>query len=87
MSRSETITDMIIVIITATVALLFLHKIVGIREGTVIAALIVGPIADSLIKTSIYRSGLHQEIKRKNSLAFFASEFFPILDNIPHVQP
>lgn len=41
----KTITDVIIVIMAAAVALIFLHKIVGIREGTVIAALIVGPIA------------------------------------------
>lgn len=41
----KTITDVIIVIMAAAVALIFLHTIVGIREGTVIAALIVGPIA------------------------------------------
>ena len=39
------ISDVIIVCIAAAVGLLFLHKIVGIREGTVIAALIIGPIA------------------------------------------
>ena len=39
------LTDVIIVILAAAVALIFLHKIVGIREGTIIAALIVGPIA------------------------------------------
>ena len=39
------ISDVIIVCIAAVVGLLFLRKIVGIREGTVIAALIIGPIA------------------------------------------
>lgn len=39
------LTDVIIVVLAAAVALIFLHKIVGIREGTIIAALIVGPIA------------------------------------------
>lgn len=41
----KTITDVIIVIMAAAVALIFLRTVVGIREGTVIAALIVGPIA------------------------------------------
>ncbi len=44
-STLKTLTDVIIVIMAAVVALIFLHTIVGIREGTVIAALIVGPIA------------------------------------------
>lgn len=39
------LTDVIIVVLAAAVSLIFLHKIVGIREGTIIAALIVGPIA------------------------------------------
>lgn len=39
------ISDIVIVILAAAIALIFLHKIVGIREGTVIAALIIGPIA------------------------------------------
>lgn len=39
------ISDIVIVVLAAAVGLLFLHKIVGIREGTVIAALIIGPIA------------------------------------------
>lgn len=41
----KTITDVIIVIMAAAVGLIFLRTVVGIREGTVIAALIVGPIA------------------------------------------
>lgn len=41
----KTITDVIIVIMAAAVGLIFLGTVVGIREGTVIAALIVGPIA------------------------------------------
>lgn len=41
----KTTTDVIIVVMAAVVALVFLHTIVGIREGTVIAALIIGPIA------------------------------------------
>jgi len=41
----KTLTDVLIVIMAAAVALIFLHTIVGIREGTVIAALIIGPIA------------------------------------------
>ncbi len=39
------ISDVVIVVIAAAVALIFLHTIVGIREGTIIAALIIGPIA------------------------------------------
>lgn len=39
------ISDIIIVCIAAVVGFLFLHKIVGIREGTIIAAVIIGPIA------------------------------------------
>ena len=41
----KTITDVIIVIMAAALGLIFLRTVVGIREGTVIAALIVGPIA------------------------------------------
>lgn len=44
-STLKTLTDVIIVIMAAITAIIFLHQIVGIREGTVIAALIVGPIA------------------------------------------
>lgn len=44
-SMLKTISDVIIVVIAAAVSLIFLHKIIGIREGTVIAALIIGPIA------------------------------------------
>lgn len=39
------ISDIVIVALAAAVALIFLHRIVGIREGTIIAALIIGPIA------------------------------------------
>lgn len=41
----KTISDVVIVVLAAAVSLIFLHKIVGIREGTVISALIIGPIA------------------------------------------
>ena len=41
----KAITDVVIVCTAAIVSLVFLHRIVGIREGTVIAALIIGPIA------------------------------------------
>ncbi len=41
----KTISDVVIVLIAAAVALIFLHRIVGIREGTILAALIIGPIA------------------------------------------
>lgn len=41
----KAIGDVTIVALAATVSLIFLHRIVGIREGTVIAALIIGPIA------------------------------------------
>ena len=41
----KTISDVVIVVLAAAVALIFLHKIVGIREGTILAALLVGPIA------------------------------------------
>lgn len=44
-STLKTLTDVLIVIMAAVVGLFFLHAIVGIREGTVVAALIVGPIA------------------------------------------
>lgn len=44
-STLKTLTDVLIVIMAALVGLIFLRSIVGIREGTVIAALIVGPIA------------------------------------------
>ncbi len=44
-STLKTLTDVIIVILAAVTGLISLHTIVGIREGTVIAALIVGPIA------------------------------------------
>ena len=39
------ITDVTIVFLAAAVSLIFLHTVVGIREGTVIAALLIGPIA------------------------------------------
>ncbi len=44
-STLKTLTDVLIVVMAALVGLVFLHSIVGIREGTVVAALIVGPIA------------------------------------------
>ena len=44
-STLKTLTDVLIVIMAAAVALLALRTVVGIREGTVIAALIIGPIA------------------------------------------
>lgn len=44
-STLKTLTNVLIVIMAAVVGLFFLHAIVGIREGTVVAALIVGPIA------------------------------------------
>ena len=44
-STLKTLTDVLIVAMAAIVGLIFLRTIVGIREGTVIAALIIGPIA------------------------------------------
>ena len=44
-STLKTLTDVLIVVMAAVVGLVFLRTIVGIREGTVIAALIIGPIA------------------------------------------
>lgn len=44
-SALKTLTDVLIVVMAALVALLTLRTIVGIREGTIIAALIIGPIA------------------------------------------
>lgn len=44
-STLKTLTDILIVVMAAVVALIFLHTLVGIREGTVIAAVIIGPIA------------------------------------------
>ena len=44
-STLKTLTDVLIVVLAAAVALIFLHTIVGIREGTIIAAVIIGPIA------------------------------------------
>lgn len=41
----KTAGDVTIVVLAAIVSLIFLHTVVGIREGTVIAALIIGPIA------------------------------------------
>ena len=41
----KTAGDVTIVALAAVVSLIFLRTIVGIREGTVIAALIIGPIA------------------------------------------
>lgn len=37
--------DLCIVILASVISLLFLHTVVGVREGTVISALIIGPIA------------------------------------------
>lgn len=50
----KTLTDVIIVIMAAAVALICLHTIVGIREGTVIAALIIGPIAGFFNKKIVF---------------------------------
>ena len=41
----KTISDITIVLLAAAVSLIFLHRIVGIREGTIISALIIGPVA------------------------------------------
>lgn len=41
----KTISDLTIIVLAAIVSLIFLHTIVGIREGTVISALLIGPIA------------------------------------------
>jgi hypothetical protein len=43
--KLKVLTDVIIVALAATVALIFLHRIVGIREGTLVAAVFVGPVA------------------------------------------
>lgn len=44
-STLKTLTDVLIVVMAAVVSLVFLRTIVGIREGTIIAAFIIGPIA------------------------------------------
>lgn len=44
-STLKTISDIVIILLAAAVSLVFLHTVVGIREGTVISALIIGPIA------------------------------------------
>lgn len=41
----KTVGDVVTVALSAATSLIFLHRLVGIREGTVIAALIIGPIA------------------------------------------
>jgi hypothetical protein len=43
--RLKVLTDVIIVALAATVALIFLHRIVGIREGTLVAAVCIGYVA------------------------------------------
>ncbi|MCD8332301.1 MAG: DUF6198 family protein [Oscillospiraceae bacterium] len=43
-SNLKVLTDLIIVALAALVALIFLHTVVGIREGTVVAAVAIGPI-------------------------------------------
>lgn len=43
--KLKTISDIVIVVIAAVVGLIFLHQIVGIREGTVISALLIGYVA------------------------------------------
>jgi hypothetical protein len=43
--KLKVLTDVIIVALAATTALIFLHRIVGIREGTLVAAIFVGYVA------------------------------------------
>jgi hypothetical protein len=43
--KLKVLTDLIIVALAATVALIFLHRIVGIREGTLVAAVCIGYVA------------------------------------------
>ena len=63
----KTLTDVITVIMAAAVGLIFLHTIVGIREGTVIAALIVGPIAGFFNKRLAFMERLFTT-KLKNTI-------------------
>ena len=49
-SLAKNIFDLASVAVAAIVSLLFLHKITGIREGTVIAALLVGRVAGLIEK-------------------------------------
>ena len=50
----KTICDVTVVALAAAVSLLFLRTVVGIREGTVIAALIIGPIAGFFNKRMVW---------------------------------
>lgn len=43
-SKLKVISDLVIVALAALVGLVFLHTIVGIREGTLVAAIAIGPI-------------------------------------------
>lgn len=56
-SMLKTLTDILIVVMAAMVGLIFLHTVVGIREGTVVAALIVGPIAGFFNKKLAFMEG------------------------------
>ena len=53
-STLKTLTDILIVVLAAAVGLIFLRTVVGIREGTVIAALIIGPIAGFFNKRMVW---------------------------------
>ncbi len=44
-SKMKIISDVCIVLLSALIGLIFLHRVAGIREGTVISALLVGRVA------------------------------------------
>lgn len=46
----KTICDITIILLAAAVSLIFMHKIVGIQVGTIIAALVIGPVAGVFTK-------------------------------------
>ncbi len=60
-SQIRTITDITMSLIAAVLCLVFLHALVGVREGTVIAALITGNIVKLYTR---HLTGLTERLNR-----------------------
>ncbi len=66
LGTSKVIFDCTMVVISAVVSLLYFHKLVGVREGTVICALFVGMVLKQMQK--LWQESLLRFVERENKV-------------------
>lgn len=66
LSSAKTIFDCSLVVISTAVSLIYFRRLVGVREGTVICALLVGPVMRQLQK--LCQTGLLRFVERENKV-------------------